>query len=107
MSTAPDTRLQPLLNRALARGDYTDVQLVLAQMSAENVARYNERCLCPADSDNAGKPHVFKTTHAPNGLWPEECACIHCGKHARDVFCRKPLECCLAGRCAAEFCCND
>jgi len=99
-------RLQPLLNRALAAGNMTDVQLVLAQMNVENVQRYNERCLCPT-GPNAGKPHVFKTTHAPNGLWPEECACIHCGKHAPDVFCRKPHECVLAGRCCAEIACND
>jgi len=95
-----DARLQPLLNSALARGDYADVRLVLAQMTAESVAKYRERCIC---SD--GAPHVFETKYRAG--WPAERACVKCGTSAPEPFCRHPLTCCLAGRCAAEFVCND
>jgi len=99
-----DSRLQSLLNRALSHGDSNDVALVAAQINAEAVAHYRERCLCP-EGTNAGKPHVFQKTFKAG--WPEKCACIHCGKHAPIEFCRKPLECCLAGRCCSEIACND
>ena len=99
-------RLQSLLNRALASGNYTDVARLMAQLNHETITRYTERCLCP-DGPNAGKPHEFKTTYHPNDLWPEKCACVHCGKTTPIEFCRKPLECVLAGRCCAEYACND
>lgn len=99
-----DPRLQTLLNSAMSRGDYADVALVMAQMNTEAVAKYRERCLC-ATGANAGKPHVFETKHA--GGWPITCACMYCGYHAPEPFCRKPLECCLAGRCCSEIVCND
>lgn len=100
-----DPRLQTLLNSAMSRGDYADVALVLAQMTADNVAQYRARCLCPETSANAGKPHVFETKHA--GGWPIACSCVHCGHSAPESFCRHPLTCCFAGRCCSEIVCND
>ena len=99
------TDLQSRLNSAMARQDMADIALVMAQLNSEAVAKYRERCLCPESSSNAGRPHVFETKHA--GGWPITCACMYCGYHAPEPFCRKPLECCLAGRCCSEIVCND
>jgi hypothetical protein len=49
--------------------------------------------------------HIFKLT--ADSYQGGELECVTCGKRAPYPFCHSPEECCAAGKCTAEFVCND
>lgn len=53
-----------------------------------------------------GGSHVWTRRVGEDG-WPKSMSCQRCGVTAPEPFCRTPQTCHVAGRCVAEFACND
>ena len=50
--------------------------------------------------------HIWTRRTGDDGF-PKSMACLRCGVHAPEAFCRTPQTCYLAGRCLSEIACNE